>query len=401
MTYASGRMELILGIKPRIWSMITLVIIESVIILSWTLLAAILFNLIFGYYPFFLPFCYLLAALLLAWIEHHGSRNSQGISPLEVICSVEIASDRNLPSLWQSFRRVFLTPVFALPFGFGLINIQGKRSLLNIISGTKIVKLDRSADPSPEHELKMFHYSAILKVTGYTLFSAVISLIILFASLQQDTQDNISVIETPGHLSQYDALLLVEYLELSTAFPDSLEFHVRLSSLYYRNDMISDLTHELEEVHRLNPEHTILMLADDFDIEFNDLETSPDSIVDSVRTSDVTISARPVYPVTPDINEDSLVLSEVLLDSISLEDSVHSIDSVIADFDTLVAIPDSDTLMIAPDSAHFEVDTLNTIREPLIPVDTIVQIDDVITPDLIEVPSQSIESPQDTVIVND
>ncbi|MBN1434564.1 hypothetical protein JW921_07380, partial [Candidatus Fermentibacterales bacterium] len=65
--------------------------------------------------------------------------------------------------------------------------------------------------------------------------------------------------------------LLAEYLSLSAAFPDSLEFHVRLASLYYRNSMAEDLMRELQQIRRLDPDHPILLLETDLDPALEDL----------------------------------------------------------------------------------------------------------------------------------
>jgi len=365
--------------------MTVLVIIETVIIFSWALLSAILLNLIFGYFLEFLPFCYLFAAFLLAWIEHHGTRNSQGISPLEVIRSVEITPDGEMPSQWQSFRRVFFTPVSALPLGIGLLHTESARSLLNVISGTKVVLLDRSANPSPVHEQKMFHIAAILKVTGYCIFSAVVSITILFVSLQQDTVIDTSLFNAPEHMSQHDAELLGEYLELSAAWPDSLEFHVRLSSLYYRNEMTDDLTRELIEVHRLNPNHSILLLADDIELDFSSLEVVPDSMIDSTEIETIQPAAVSSTPSSGDN-------AETTEDSITSDSLLQAVDSMFVD---------SDTSTITSDSMLLVIDSIDTATNSLIPDSSDPHTDILLQPDSVETAVLSSAALEDTLTQNE
>ena len=72
-------------------------------------------------------------------------------------------------------------------------------------------------------------------------------------------------------MSEEDRNLLSLYLDMTTRFPDSVEFHVRLASLYYRNGMLEDVSTELEVVERLDASNPILLLR-------RDLPTDPDSL---------------------------------------------------------------------------------------------------------------------------
>jgi len=122
---------------------------------------------------------------------------------------------------------------------------------------------------------------------------------------------------------------------MKSMYPDSIEFHVRLASLYYRNDMEEDLLLELNEIRRIDPNHSILMLEADLTITMDDLMVRPDSMYDD-SIPVIIIDTTP--PVPEDTAEhDSLV---PLPDSVSLDLRLVASDSTAASQDSLPE-PDS------------------------------------------------------------
>jgi len=101
------------------------------------------------------------------------------------------------------------------------------------------------------------------------------------------------------------------YLELAALHPDELEYHVRLASLYHRNNMLSDLENQLSEIRRLNPEHALLILGDTSRVGFDDLVSTPDSLIpDSLPVIPEQVDSTVTEPDTQAVVTGSEVLME-------------------------------------------------------------------------------------------
>jgi hypothetical protein len=177
--------------------------------------------------------------------------------------------------------------------------------------------------------------------------------------------------EADEALPEHEQELLVHYLELTTLHPEELEYHVRLASLYYRNDMLQDLSDELEVIRELDPDHAILILADTTSFSFAMLE--PHYGTDSLPP-DTTITLTATEPQAPaDTTEaeepDSLSPGEPeLLEEIP-EPPPDTLVVLEAEPDTMeTLLPDSPSVETAP---PVEEDTAETTELPLTPEDAV------------------------------
>jgi len=148
-------------------------------------------------------------------------------------------------------------------------------------------------------------------------------------------------------LPEKERELLASYLEMKAMYPDSLEFHVRLASLYYRNSMEEDLLLELQQIRILDPDHSILLLEEDLSVAMEDLIIEPDStFADSVPVIDTVEVTSPVAEDT--VTQDTVVL---LPDSATLDLRPVSSDSIIVPVDSILSIDSSMTeILIEEDS---------------------------------------------------
>ncbi|MCK4506693.1 MAG: hypothetical protein KAW14_13845, partial [Candidatus Aegiribacteria sp.] len=235
--------------------------------------------------------------------------------------------------------------------GIGLIPVPRKKmTLLQLISDTKIVPLNVDMDPRTKEEIRDIRHRSLMKVIAYTLVSLMVTAIIVFLPPERTVSAETDQHRTIHRLPPEEEELLAAYLELRTLYPDSIEFHVRLASLYYRNNMEADLVLELEEVRRLDPDHSILLLGEDLSVSIEDLRVDGDSTsADSMEFSAY------LTPITQETEEDSLSadsdslqaepvpieLNLIASDSIRIPD-----DTVLTDSTTLLVDTFSDSLII-------------------------------------------------------
>ncbi len=303
---------------------------ETLLVLSWTLLLGSITRLLTGCYLYLLPLQYIISAALVAWLECPLS--SHRTNPLAAFGLVEGSVDGKSANQWQSLVRVILTPPSLLLAGSGFLSIlSGRRSIPEVLSRTRIVPLDPALDPRSTGAIKRAQNRIKIVVRAYTIFSLAIAVLILLVPVRVEhvlQQREPDVPSSGEDLLGNDSELLAIYLDLSIRNPDRIEFHVRLASLYYRNGMLDDLEHELEEIRILDPDHAILLLEDSSATAgsgFEDFVTGIDSLH---------------LPTEP------LVLPESQVDTIPEPDTLpETLDSIITEPTTI-----TDTLMIAPDT---------------------------------------------------
>lgn len=334
MTVTARKYALLNRISPDMRQLTGLYILELAVILSWTLLLGTIFNLISGNWFILLPVSYLLAVTMLAWLER-ARTGVRGQCPLEAFGLAEISLKGFKPTEWQTLKRLLLTPPLLLLLLAGLIQLpRTGKTLLQIISGTKIVPLDTDMDPRPVVEIFRSRRKALMKVISYTMVSLVVAAIIILVPPELSGVGPGGRIASIHSLPEKDRELLAAYLEMKAMYPDSIEFHVRLASLYYRNNMEEDLILELEQIRILDPNHSILMLEEDLSITIEDLLVEQDSaFADSIPVTVTVATAPPAQEDT--IDQDSALL---LPDSVSLDLRVVASDSITAPVESVSTI---------------------------------------------------------------
>ncbi|MCK4671804.1 MAG: hypothetical protein KAT47_04610 [Candidatus Aegiribacteria sp.] len=349
MTLTARKYAWLNRISPKFRQLAGLYILEISVILSWTLLLEALLSLLSGNWHLLLPVSYLLSVTMLAWLEKSRIRILEQ-SPFEALGLAEISVHGRNPSEWQTLRRLLFTPPLILS-GIGLIPFPRKKmTLLQLISGTKIVPLNVDMDPRTKEEIRDIRHRSLMKVIAYTISSLMVTAIIVFVPPENVISAGVDQYQAMERLPQEEEELLAAYLELKTLYPDSIEFHVRLASLYYRNNMEADLVLELEEVRRLDPDHSVLLLGEDLSVSMEDLRVDGDS-----TSADSMGFSAYLTPITQETEEDPLTddsdslqaepvpieLDLIASDSIRIPD-----DTVYTDSTTLLVDTPSDSLII-------------------------------------------------------
>jgi len=360
MTVTAKKYALFNRISPKVRSLIGLYMLEIIVILSWTLLLDAVFKLLSGNWLVLLPVSYLLSVTMLAWLEQ-ARTGVRGQCPLEAFGLAEISYTGMKPSEWQTLRRLLATPPLLLFLVLGHIPRTGK-TILQLISGTKIVPLDNDMDPRPAKEIFENRRKAFIKVVSYTLLSLMVTAAIILVPPGSSGTGIAGRIASIHSLPDEDRELLSSYLEMVSMYPDSLEFHVRLASLYYRNDMHEDLLLELEQIGKMDPNHAILMLKEDLPVTMQDLIVLPDS----AYADSIPIIETPAHPDSAArdsaiIQPDSLSLELRLVSSDSIpavEDSLSASDSTVSP-DTMAVVPSP-----APEDSILIIDSLKTDSIP-------------------------------------
>ncbi len=268
--------------RPSWKSHFGLATMETLLALAWTLLLGAVTRLLTGFYLYLLPLQYVISTALVAWLECPVSAHRT--NPLAAFGLVEASTGGKTASQWQTLVRILLTPPFLLAAMSGFVPLfSGRRSLPELLSGTRIVPLDPALDPRSVESISRAESRIRVMVRSYTVFSLAIAALILLVPVRFDSilDQPRTVREDSGLIGNDDQLLAI-YLDLSMKNPDRIEYHVRLASLYYRNGMKEDLRDELEEVRRLDPRHAILLLESELDYDFSCIFPEPDSLPDEV-----------------------------------------------------------------------------------------------------------------------
>lgn len=362
MTVTARKHALLNRISPGFRRLAGLYILELVAILSWTILMDTIFNFLSGSWIILFPLAYLLSTTILAWLERSETRAHN--SPLEACGLAEIGLDGSRPSQWQTLRRVFFTPPLLLALGIGTIPLPiVKKTLMQVISGTRIVPVDITMDPRSESEILSLRRKALMKVISFSMVSLMVSAFIVMVPPELNTQEIRNRTSSAHGLPENERELLASYLEMKALYPDCLEFHVRLASLYYRNDMEEDLALELVQIERLDPNHSMLILRRDLSVGMDDILVSGDSSQTDTSSITSSIIEETETPVETDDDHESPS------DSVSLDLTLVASDSSSADTDTSKADTDSLTPAPADSSPDFSLtDTLDT--QETVPVDT-------------------------------
>jgi hypothetical protein len=235
-------------------------------VLSWTILGASLLALLWSRWYWAIPAFYAFALSLTAGVE-----NSSRQSPATAL-GITIHGEK---TYGMKLLRIGLTPPLLLLGMAGYLKcFRGGLSLPEAASRTDFRELDLQLDPRPRAIVIEGRKVAKRWVTAYTT-SAIIVSAAMFLLANPLTDDDRLTAEQDlfGEMSESDRQLLTVYLELAALHPDELEYHVRLASLYHRNNMLPDLENQLSEIRRLNPEHALLVLGDTTNVVFDDLVT--------------------------------------------------------------------------------------------------------------------------------
>lgn len=255
--------------------MIALAGLETLLVLSWTILGASLLSLLWSGWYWAVPIFYAFALSLTAGVE-----NSSRQSPATAL-GVTIHGEK---TYGMKLLRIGLTPPSLLLGMVGYIKcFRGGHSLPEAASRTDFRELDLQLDPRPRAIVMEGRKVAKRWVTAYTTSAIIVSAAMFVLANPLNDEDRLAAEQDLyGEMSESDRQLLSMYLELSALHPDELEYHVRLASLYYRNNMLPDLENQLSEIRRLNPEHALLILGDTTSVVFDDIVTISDpSIPDS------------------------------------------------------------------------------------------------------------------------
>ncbi|MEA3265839.1 MAG: hypothetical protein U9P42_02695 [Candidatus Fermentibacteria bacterium] len=248
--------------------------------------------------------------------------------------------------------RILLTVILFPVVLIGYVPLLfGKTSFPELFTGLRITATDRRFDPRPLSTINAIVRKASIRIRTLTIvpFAAAAAAFILLHSVPSVMLLNTAEIQ--DGLTEVEEELLTHYLELTALHPEELEYHVRLASLYYRNNMEQDLMNELTIIAEIDSTHAILILADTTAFTFEMLEPVPD---DSSGI-DLTI---PVMTIS-DVQADSTAADSTASDSLEIQ----------ADSTELAADPDSlslistpaDTITIFQDTIPEELpDTLST-----------------------------------------
>ncbi|MBD3278312.1 MAG: hypothetical protein GF388_08435 [Candidatus Aegiribacteria sp.] len=323
-------------ISPGFKRLAALYILELAAILSWTVLMDTIFNFFSGSWTILLPLAYLLSVTILAWLERAETRAHN--SPLEACGLAEIGVDGSRPSQWQTFRRVLFTPPLLLALGIGMIPlpVTGK-TLMQIITGTRIVPVDISMDPRSDSEILSQRRKALMKVISFSMVSLMVSAFIVLVPPELHTKETQNRLSSVHGLPEEERELMASYLEMKALYPDCLEYHVRLASLFYRNDMEEDLALELQQIERLDPNHSMLILRQDLSVTMEDILVAGDSS----RTDTSSITSSIIEETEPTVQEDEDSQQDVPSDSVSLDLRLVASDSGSTDRDSTEADTDS------------------------------------------------------------
>ena len=370
MTVTARKYALLNRISPRLRQMAGLYVLELAVILSWTLLLDTILNLLSGNWFILLPVSYFLAVTMLAWLER-SRVGTRGQCPLEALGLAEISLKGFNPSEWQTLRRLLFTPPLLLLLCAGLVTVpRTGKTILQMISGTRIVPLNSDMDPRPVADVYRSRRIALMKVISYTMVSLMVTAIIILVPPELSGVGATERITSLHSLPENERELLASYLEMKAIYPDSLEFHVRLASLYYRNSMEEDLLLELQKIRMLDPDHSILILEEDLSITMEDLIIEPDSTF--TDSESITVPDEVPPPVAADtVTQDSVVL---LPDSASLDMRPVSSDSIAVPVDTVSTVDSSGIEIIIEQDSLSLPTAPDTVPQTEIP-DSIVTAD--------------------------
>jgi len=285
------------------------------------------------------------------------------------------------------FFRILLTIILFPTALIGYIPLLfGKRSLPENFTGLRLTATDRRLDPRPLSTINAVIRKATIRIRALTIvpYAAAAAAFILLHSAPSVMLMHTAEIQ--DGLPEHEEELLTHYLELTALHPEELEYHVRLASLYYRNNMEQDLTNELTTIAEIDSTHAILMLADTTAFAFEMLEP----LSDDSSAINLTIPEA----IITDVQADSTAADSTASDS--LETPADSTE-LVTDPDTLSLInPSADSITIIQDTIPEELlDTLTTAPHEE-GIDIPAEIEEPVTDQVPETEEETVEP--DTLI---
>ena len=257
---------------------------------------------------------------------------------------------KKITSRWAMYSRIVLTTALFPAALIGYIPLLfGKPSIPEILTGIRLTATDRRFDPRATSAIDGVVRRAMIRMRMLSYVPLAVAATVFILLHSAPAMITLQTPQVQEGLPQHEQELLTNYLEMTTLHPEDLEYHVRLASLYHRNDMQQDLFNELAVIEAIDPTHAILILADTTAFTFEILEPLPgDSSMD--------------------INEVILFETETPADSAAADTTASDSLEVPADSTELITAVDS--LMILP------ADTIITVADtfPELLPDTLYEV---------------------------
>ncbi|MCK5785796.1 MAG: hypothetical protein KAH54_04450 [Candidatus Sabulitectum sp.] len=257
---------------------------------------------------------------------------------------------KKITSRWVVYSRIVLTTVLFPAALIGYISLLfGKPSIPEIFTGIRLTATDRRFDPRATSAINGMIRKAMIRMRmlSYVPLAAAAAVFILFHSAPA-----MIALQTPRvqeGLPQHEQELLTNYLEMTTLHPEDLEYHVRLASLYHRNNMQQDLFNELSLIEGIDPTHAILILADTTAFTFEMLEPLP---------GDSSMNINEVILFETETTADSAAADTTASDSLEMPaDSTELITTV----DSLIILPTDTIITVADTLLELLPDTLDEV----------------------------------------
>ncbi len=258
----------------------------------------------------------------------------------------------------------------------------GKASLPELITGIRLNATDRRLDPRPVSVIDSVTKKAAFRIRTLTIVPMAAAVAAFFLLHSAPSVMMLQTESPEESLPIHEQELLTHYLELIIQHPDELEYHVRLASLYHRNNMIEDLNNELNIIQTIDSTHAILLLADTTVFSFEMLEPIPE---DSSSLPIIPDRVNVVVEATADSTEADSTSSDSLLmvtDSLVTDTLITiSADTTILNTDSLeVTVPDSisvpaqvEEIEIPEEITDPAIDIIQEPEEVTVEPDTIIQ----------------------------
>jgi hypothetical protein len=347
---------------------LTLALQETLFVVAWAALAGALFLPLTRLWILSMLPAALIAINFLAAMEMSGEGSPLVSTELEQ----HPANGARVVSKMSVYFRILLTVLLFPPLLIGYVTLLfGAVSIPELITDIRLTAVNRGLDPRPRSVIR-----DIVRKTGLRLWVLIIVPMIVAAAafLLLHTAPSAMSLQSndiQNELSSEEQELLTHYLELTALHPEELEYHVRLASLYYRNNMQQDLTNELTVIGGIDSTHAILLLADTTAFTFSQLEPLPE---DSSTGLYADAPVGLVAAAEPDSTEadstqadststDSLVIQPDTTGLVTVEDSLPAVS-----VDTVQQVPDiqaetlPDSLLVTP--VPEEADTSAVTPEP-------------------------------------
>ncbi len=348
--------------------MLTLALQETLFVVAWTALAGALFLPLTRLWMFSMLPAALIAIHFLTAMELSGESSPLVLLELEQ----HPANGSKVVSKQSVYFRILLTVLLFPALLIGYVTLLfGTVSIPELVTGIRLTAVNRGLDPRPRSAIR-----DIVRKTGIRLRSLIIVPMAAAAAAFLLLHSAPSVIsmqsaEVQNGLPAEEQELLTHYLELTALHPEELEYHVRLASLYYRNNMQQDLMNELTVIEGIDSTHAILLLADTTVFTFSQLEPLPeDSSAGLYADAPVGLVAE---ATTDSTKADSTQADSTAADSLAVHPDTTVLvipqDSLpVITADTVQHVPDTlpepvqDSLQVTP--VLEETDTSSVVQEP-------------------------------------